>query len=719
MKRTFILITFLILLSGLNAQEVITNLTTNPVLQSYVRRHPPVINKSTSISRQTSITLPFFDDFNSKDIYPSQERWVDKDAYVNPNYAINPPNIGTATLDAINGFGEIYPDATPGPLPFIADHLTSRPIRLDSIFEPEARPITVGDSIYMSFYYQPQGRGNDPQPSDSLILEFGVYAGDSIFSHVDSITVVINQTYYPNDSILLPCKLPDSIYLSVNPYLELHNSQLILLPGDVITLPCDSIFVPELAWHEAWATPGIPFDTSFYNPDNPLTYFHRVMIPLTDSSRYFTDHFVFRFKNYVSLADNSLPSWQSNMDHWNIDFVYLNTGRRASDTTYRMLSFIESAPSLLKHYEAMPYNQYTGDPIPEMKDSLHMVITNLDTISHNTNYKYLVTDQNSQLLFSCLQGNWDIPPVYSSGYLDYINFSRPSVCFSFFPVYFGSDSALFTITHILSSGTGNENLGDTISFEQKFYNYYAYDDGTPEAGYGLSPAGSELAYRFNLNNPDTLRAVQMYFNETRTGANQQYFYLTVWDDDNGTPNHIIYSQSGIKPEFSKSLDEFYTYYLDSIVPVVGTFYVGWVQTTNDNLNVGFDRQNQAQDNIYYNVTGVWQKSIQQGSLLIRPVLGKAIHPYPTKAQPKPDEILFNPNPVNKDKITILLPRDMDDLSSSGLFEMNVYNIMGQKVYAGAYQYEFNITSFHNGVYIFTVRDNIKNRFYTGKLIISR
>jgi hypothetical protein len=718
MQRIFILISFLLLFSGLYAQEVLTNLATNPVIRSYVLRHPAAITKSVTATNQTAIRLPFFDDFDTKDIYPSPERWVDKDAYVNANYAIDPPNIGTVTLDALNAYGEIYPDATPGPIPFIADHLTSRPIRLDSLFEPAARPIIVADSVYLSFFYQPQGRGNAPQPADSLILEFGIYGSDSTLSHIDSIDVVVEQTYYPDDSIILPCQLPDTVYTSVNPYLQLHNSQLMLLPGDVVTLPCDSVFVPTIAWRKVWATPGMPLDSNFYHPGDPLTYFHRVMIPITDSVSYFTDHFVFRFKNYVSLADNSLPSWQSNMDHWNIDFIYLNAGRSLSDTTYRKLSFVEGAPSMLKRYEAMPYNQYVGDPITEMKDTISMVITNLDKDSLNANYKYIVTDSNDQALFTCSQGGMDIPPVYISGYLNYIPFSHPSVCFSFFPIYLNTDSASFTVNHILFDlPTGN--IYDIISFEQKFYNYYAYDDGTPEAGYGLTPAGSALAYRFTVNLPDTLRAVQMYFNETRTGANKQYFNLTVWDDDNGTPNRIIYSQSGVLPEYSKSLNEFHTYYLDSIVPVVGTYYVGWVQTTDDNLNVGFDRHNQAQNNIFFNVTGVWEKSIQKGSLLIRPVLGKAIHAYPSKTKTEPGEIHFAFDPAKPNVVTILLPDEMNDILLTDPPEISLYNIIGQKLYTGSYRREFDVSHYLNGIYVMVVRDHTQARFYSGKLVIAR
>lgn len=705
----------------LAAQEVITDLEYNPLLRASQQPKSAAILKSVDNNLFTPVVLPFFDDFSSEDMYPSQLRWLDKYAFINATYAINPPNIGTATLDAINEKGEIYPGVIPGPMPFIADYLTSRPVRLDSVFDPVPHAMTVGDSVYLSFYFQPQGHGNPPESTDSLVLEFGVYTGDSVFAYMDSITVTIEKTYYPNDTILLPCPLPDdSVYVSVNPWLQLHNAQLMLIAGDIVTLPCDSVFEPKIEWDHIWSTPGMALDTNFYKEGYPLSYFHQVMIPITDSARYFSKYFVFRFKNYVSLADNSLPSWQSNVDHWNIDFVYLDMNRKWSDTTYSFLSFVDAAPGMLRRYEAMPYKQYMSDPITEMKDSIDIVITNLDTLSHNSTYKYILSDEHGVPLDSCLRGNWDIPPVYTDGYLDYINFSRPPVCFGFYPVIYNADSASFTITHILSSGTGSsENLGDTIRFRQNFYNYYAYDDGLPEAGYGLTPAGSLLAYRFILNKPDTLRAVQMYFNETRTGANQQYFSLMVWNDDNGLPGQVIYSKTGLKPQYSKSLSQFYTYYCDSVVPVVGPFYVGWAQTTSDNLNIGFDRNRQAQENIFYNVAGTWTKSIQQGSLLMRPLLGKSIHDYPVNIPVKADQIAIYPNPAKYTAINLMLPPDMDDPAHSDQFDLRVYNIMGQSVYNGPFEKDFNISSFDNGIYILTVRDMQRNKFCTGKLIISR
>ena len=89
-----------------------------------------------------------------------------------------PVNLGAATFDAIDQSGHVY--STASWIPFKADELLTQDIRLDSIFQPSARELSPEDSVYLSFYYQPQGRGNQPEPFDSLVLEFGHYDGDSI-----------------------------------------------------------------------------------------------------------------------------------------------------------------------------------------------------------------------------------------------------------------------------------------------------------------------------------------------------------------------------------------------------------------------------------------------------------------------------------------------------------------------------------------------------------
>ncbi|HNS18254.1 MAG TPA: hypothetical protein PKI34_10580 [Bacteroidales bacterium] len=709
---------FLICLSGFS-QEVILELQTNPAIQpEKLLPEESLPLKATGVASDEPVVLPFLDDFSSKGPFPSAARWQDRFAFINTDYAVNPPNIGVATLDALNDEGALYPNAIPGPPTFSADVLTSRLIRLDSLFKPAARKITPADSVYFSFFYQPQGRGNPPESFDLLELDFGILSGDSVFLRVDSTSYLVDKTYYAGDTLLLPCGLPeDSVWVSVNPYLIMHGNQYMLIPGDQITLPCDSVFEPEVDWEKIWSQNGTKLDSLFYTESNPLSYFRRVMLPILDEKWYRPD-FRFRFRNYVSLADNSLPSWQSNADHWNIDLVYLNVDRSVSDTTFKILSFVDRPPSFINQYESMPYSQYMSDPTNMMKDSLTMVITNLDTLIHNTSYRFVLYLEDMLAIDSCQQGNWDISPVYESGYLDYINFAKPKVCFGFFPVDFTADSAIFHIAHYLTTGAGSyQELNDTLWSSQVFSNYFAYDDGSAEAGYGLTPAGSELAYRFDLKEPDTLRAIQMYFNETRNGANIDPFYLGVWKDDNGIPGELIYSQPVTSPVYTKELNRFHTYLLDSAVAIASTFYVGWIQTSDDNLNIGFDRRNQTQQKIFYNVTGEWIQSIQEGSLMMRPVLGKPlVEKNPGKVARELKTILISPNPVRSGEVTIDLPEELTEKRTTEDLTLQVQSLTGQIVYNGPYRDKLNIDAFSEGLYILMVRGN-PVQFYATKLMI--
>ena len=95
--------------------------------------------------------------------------WQDNFVYLNDDYAINPPTIGVVTFDGLNENGYPYDFSTAFTYGK-ADYLTSKPIFLD--VKPNGFPYTLTDSIYLSFYYQPQGLGNEPELEDSLVLQF-------------------------------------------------------------------------------------------------------------------------------------------------------------------------------------------------------------------------------------------------------------------------------------------------------------------------------------------------------------------------------------------------------------------------------------------------------------------------------------------------------------------------------------------------------------------
>ncbi len=95
--------------------------------------------------------------------------WQDNHVYLNNDYAINPPSIGVVTFDGLNENGYPYDFSTAFTYGK-ADYLTSKPIYLDA--KPNGFPYSLSDSIYLSFYYQPQGLGNEPEAEDSLVLQF-------------------------------------------------------------------------------------------------------------------------------------------------------------------------------------------------------------------------------------------------------------------------------------------------------------------------------------------------------------------------------------------------------------------------------------------------------------------------------------------------------------------------------------------------------------------
>lgn len=92
--------------------------------------------------------------------------WMESEAYHNYSMAVSPWSLGVATFDGLDESG--YPYAIGTTTSGYADHLTSKAIDMSAV--------TAGDSVYFSFLYQPQGFGDEPETTDSLILEF--YAKD-------------------------------------------------------------------------------------------------------------------------------------------------------------------------------------------------------------------------------------------------------------------------------------------------------------------------------------------------------------------------------------------------------------------------------------------------------------------------------------------------------------------------------------------------------------
>ncbi len=520
MKKLILL--FLFLSFGVKSQEVISPLISNSDLQK---------NTISIYENKSSLSIPFIDDFSNNSSYPDSNLWKDNSVFINRNYGVNPITIGVATFDGLNLNGRAYNMTSTVTDSENADTLTSQQIDLSNI-----------DTSYFMFYYQAQGNGNDPQITDSLILEF--------------------------------CSGTDSL-------------------GDAI-------------WNTVWEKEGSTFHE-----------FKKVVYIFTDPE-YLTLDFSFRFRNLASVTGN--------FDHWNIDYVKLDEYHNSSDTSFlNDVAFVRNTPQILKRYREMPWIHFVNDMTQEINDSLDIILRNNTDIIQSIDYRYDVYNENGNLTYHypVLGGNnstrnVDVPPYY---YIDTgtYAFNSPPIMIDdqIFPVS-SSDSAEFIFRNSINTEPSDFKNNDTVFHLQRFYSHFAYDDGSAESAYGINVQGAKLAYKFKLNRPDTLRIVQMKFVEMHEDLTSNKFALTIWDNNNGDPGQEVYKDT-VEIEY-KDRGKFTNYYLKNGVGLIGTFFVGWEQITNEILNLGLDKNSVANDYMLYNIGGGWVNSQFPGAWMIRPVV---------------------------------------------------------------------------------------------------
>ncbi|MDO9257966.1 MAG: T9SS type A sorting domain-containing protein [Bacteroidales bacterium] len=651
-KHIFAILILLFVSITAKAQEILTMPAYNPAIANQYQ-----LKRSAAITTTTEvITLPFYDDFSEISVFPSPLRWADSSAFINTDYAKYPPSVGVVSLDALTQEGALYTNA--GPNPFDADNLTSLPIRLDSVFSPSPNAITPADSVFLSFYYQPQGRSiSPPTEKSSLILEF--YAP------------VANDTVHK--------------------------------------------------WDPIWLTEGGVSVDAFATANG--NYFKQVLIPVTDTS-YFKNGFRFRFRNIAALAGNSQADWRSNGSLWNIDVVSLATGGSKNGIHLEDVTFGDQAPSMLVNYEAMPFRQYAKNFTDEMKDTLDIKIANLDTIAQSRTYKYSIS-KNSLAPFKEYNGSpYTVNPFLTDGYLTYAPWARPAVNFFFDPTTI-EKNLVFHITHSLSPDPESKyRSNDTIRFTQVFSNYYAYDNGTSEAGIGINGAAGSYAVQFKLNLADTLRGMQIYFNPVIGGSNQKAIDLKVWNDSNGKPGRIVKTLGGVTPLYTSKLNEFNTYWFDTPMIVDGTdfpgliFYIGWSQSFVDNLNVGFDRYKDSHIRRFFNVNGYWEMSTDTsnyGSLMFRPIVGP-VDPLGVEKPLTVEHLSIQPNPVTDGNLIIRLPETWTENSNNDI-NISIFSATGSRVLAETFNNPVNVSTLAPGFYMVILSDENNGRKATGKLII--
>lgn len=461
----------------------------------------------------------------------------------------------------------------------------------------------------------------------------------------------------------------------------------------------------DTLWHSVWRSPG---DT--------VKNFRQVLIHISDTI-YLQDGFQFRFKNYASIT--TVPNTfirTTNVDGWNLDWIYLNKNRSIIDTSLNDVCIIRPMNKFLINYETVPWQHYVSSNPATICDC--QVYTYFENYKNQTLNIFLRQDVKNTFLnqytYNYSVGATNaVPYVPDTNQIPFYNTENPFT-------FNNSDSAEFLVRSYLITDTVELTApfrwNDTASYYQKFYNYYAYDDGSAEMGFGIDgpqAANAKVALRFTTLKTDSLRAVQMYFNHTYQDENDVDFYLTVWNDNNGKPGNIIYQKTDCKVSHSYNKNGFYIYNFNSPFIISGTFYIGWVQPDNKSLNIGFDIDRDASLYTFWNSSGTWFNLEEKGAIMMRPVFGK---PFPVGIEepknPTSGKLSIWPNPASN-----ILNINISELTNNE-GNIEIFDLSGRIVQSmKTIEEKINISNLENGIYLIRIKNNTE--IYSAKFIVNK
>ncbi len=610
-KLLLLNIFFLSSLILLAQRDTLVELSFNKKLTSLTEKQRANRYRSNSVEKKM-LSLPFIDDFSQQHYYPDASKWLDNNVYINSTFCVNPISYGVATFDGLDSNG--YPYNFVNPTAYgVADYLTSKPIDLT----------IVSDSVFLSFYYQAKGNGNQPEVNDSLRLEF--------FRKSDS------------------------------------------------------------TWVRQWATSGIA-----------LANFKLVMIPV--DTAYHNDAFQFRFKNFATLSGN--------VDHWNLDYVYLNENRNYADTALNDVALTGNYYNMLNEFTSMPWSHYMIDTIGNMANSMDVEYKNNHSANYAVFYKYKVIENNGAGLvietYPTTTSSKNVP-AYSSLLEPQAVYNLPLNNF-YFPTDDTAKTKVFQIKNYfdLNSVVDFNQHNDTVITYQVFGNYYSYDDGSAEVGYGIQGIGAKLANQFNIKKSDTLTSIKIYFNPIKDNQSGKSFKLTIWSSL--APENIVYQQTDyFNPIYSFTNEYLYYNLAYPIYLTAGTYYFGYQNITEDFLNTGYDLNHNNQNRVFFNADGVWQNSNYAGTLMIQPVF-KYDEPVVGVDEFADDlNIKVFPNPCN----------GILHFNESKQVEICVYNLLGKKLidFPKNNYSTLDLTSLSNGIYFIKIFN--EGKIQTEKVIISK
>lgn len=457
--------------------------------------------------------------------------------------------------------------------------------------------------------------------------------------------------------------------------------------GDSLVLQFyDPTAAPTERWKRAWSVPG-----------TALHRFKQVLVHVKQP-QYLTNAFQFRFYN-IGVKSGSI-------DHWHVDYVFLDRFRKKTDTISGPLrddvAFQYQATTLLNNkYTSMPLSHFSINPMSFMRDTLSVFKRNNDIGSNVVGNLGIEVSYKNNTLFAYNFNPEIETPAALSNYRTVYNLDTLNIVYDTAMV--DSCAAVFDVKFFHKTSPDFCEDNDTMRLSQVFSNYYAYDDATAEAAYGLTAdPGVQIlmANGFTLAKPDVISGVAIHFTPSVVNADNRTFNLTLWDNagTSGGPGNIIYQETILYDVIYGNVNnKYHVYQLSSPLTISGTVYVGFKQTSNDKINVGFDLNTNTREKIYYDVGFGWNTTSFKGSLMVRPVFNSCvIDVVSVKDEEKLEEnqVVIYPNPAG---------HEVNIRSLQPVEQVTVYDMAGQQLMNVSASTVINLEHLSGGVYILRVK----------------
>jgi len=422
-----------------------------------------------------------------------------------------------------------------------------------------------------------------------------------------------------------------------------------------------------------------------------------VALPVSDT-QFLHNAFQFRFRNFASL--------HGDFDHWHIDYVYLNNNRNPQDSIINDVSV------------QYPVTRHAFFPYSNLSLKEYQTRQKIDSTTF-----YIRNLSNNNILPLCpgrrisrydIPIYTEVPPCLPTGLSPLITDKQSLTPF----LNYGLDSltkpSTFKETFFLNQTTPDFiPANDSLQINREVSDYISYDDDSAESGYGISGPNQgnyAFAYKYQLNAPDSIKAVRIAFSRHWGIDNSTLaFKIRIWSSL--SPEVLLYeSPVSLFPDYSKTWVE---YPLKGIsgndttiaIPSNGIIYVGVKQTSGVPLGIASDmntnvNKNPADYRFWVNLTGTWEHSTWQGAILLRTVVksGPAVTSIPSKP------LYFNrmnvsifPNPAQN---TLYINVE----NSLQPFLFTIFDLSGKIVHSGAsmsYQ-AINLPDLTNGMYLIHV-----------------